>query len=938
MKKSLIYGTAAALAILLAFAACEQATDSDSSTAEVIPSYQSELDGIAIAFADGAPTVYLKNDLHINAGELVIPEGKTLDLTDRGRTALTIDKFEAGGKLVILGNISFGQGNSKDIKMGGSGAYLIARKGYVDANVNIVTDPNSYTADPNKHIVATEDQIIYVAEGLNMADSASWEKVITDQADVSSGDYIAVAYTGAIDETIAINISKYGYGRKLYIIGNVTLRGDIKLNTLPSDTEKYRWAPQSTQSSVRNVAYTDKPSSLAIAGNTIFDGPQAAVGTDGGFTVFGSITTGADREDAPINAAGELAAYVVKIDGGASFVGDVTLVSKALTSNFGNSVSLGGSLTAYGPVVVTALSISNGAAIFKGVTEFKGTSVQIPNINNFIFESDVIISAADKPIDLSGNNSLKSLTYENDYIGSAAVNFVKPVTFKKGVYLDDSSSITTSGDATFMGPVTTKDENAGSFSFGGVTTFMDTVKFGSGGAFASDVLFNKAVVFDGVPREFNGGAVFNDVVTFGTDVDPGEAIFAGSVATVEFKNEIRPFYGVEIMNSPVIFNKPLLVLDRVGSFAANATFNDTVNFGSQAIFNGTRDNKVIFNKAADFTGFGSVGASEVTFNGPVSLNPASDGNANLYFDGKVTYKNGIQGSIVFNAKGASQIASEGGAVKLNNGKIIASGDKVTFTAIDATFTNAGVVVTPSTSGSGAVVFGGTTAFNFPGYTVQGTLAAIAGSFAVSNDEVTLSDYAISTNKDQSKLASFGGAQLSLVLKKNFTLDGVELNLTDGGTVSIAQYSLDQINLNLVGGTNGYVTNVKSAGILRTTASKAVAGGTLVAFTGTAPAGVILANGPQGRYNSKFVTDGGTKIDDAATGTIGVLGGQDITLITGDSEITPFYNAQSSADAAWGFVRSHEAGASGAGGGSIAVFTIVDTPTPTPTPPETPAAN
>jgi hypothetical protein len=961
MKKSLIYGTAAALAILLAFAACEQPTDDDGNSAETIPSYQSDLDGIAIAFADGAPTVYLKNDLHIGKGELVVPEGKTLDLTDRGRTSLTLDRFEAGGKLVILGNITFGQGNNKDVNMGLSGAYLIARKGYVDANVNIVEDPNKYTADPNRHIVVTADQVIYIAEGLNMADSASWEKVITDQTASSTGDYIAVAYSGTVDQTIATNINKYAYGRKLYIIGNVTLTGGIELQTLSSDTGPYRWAPPApVESSTRNIAYGDAPSSLAIAGNAIFEGPDATVGTEKGFTVFGAITTGANRTDTPINKAGLLAAYVANIDGGAAFVGDVHLLSKALTSNLGNSVTFSGGLVAEGAVVVTAVVFldTTKSVVFNGSVEFKGQANEV-DLLNAKFNGPVLISNGVAPVDPTKLGKFAegtTLTYDQDFTISEDKTYETDVTFKKKLHIGSASALNISGNAVFMGPVTS-DMYTTVELVGTSNVFRDTVQFGSLALLSyagtdGAVTFDKAVKFGDITTDGKGTGIliagnidFNSDVTFG---DTGAGSFTSNVEHItSFGGQILPSYNIAKMPASVVFSKEAVFVPAV-TFEGNATFNDTVSFGSNSTFNsGDGGSKAVveFNKAVSFGGivnnFAKATAA-VKFNDRVVLGNGTE--STLYFAGNVTYTNGLQGKIALAPAATGKIGtiSSNDVIRFENGNIAGVGGKITLGSVSATFTNAGLVLEPglaasATGGSQVVNIVGQGLLDFAGYEVKG-----AGSFVALNDPLTLTGSGIKTNTDGSTLR-LDTTGILLNLKNNVALDGVALDLTTGGTIGVYKtsggvYNGGQVTLALRGGTTAYAKGVAQAGIIKlgTDNGESVYGGTIGA-AGTAPAGVILANGAIQHYNGgDFVTNAGEKYvdatDTAPAGSVGMLGPSGTKEIAVEvNKFVPFYDfkdAQSTVDAVWGYVNTNNPGSGAIGAGSIAVFAVnPDAPPP-----------
>jgi hypothetical protein len=909
MKRVFNYGTAVALAIMLAFAACDNSSDDGGgggggyTPGITIPSYQSDLDGIAIAFADGAPEVYLKSDLNIGTGELVIPTGQTLDLTDRGNGAYTVTGFGDEAKMVILGNITFPAGKTIDISA--TNAYIIAP----EAKVSQYVDVDGAATD--KPIKARADQIINVYS-FDLSNYAAWESSITAQATAGKPDtYFAVTYSGPVtNSSVVDNINKYGAGRRLYIIAKdgITFNGPAINITGPK-----QFNPEvGPLGNARNMAFKDGDGSLVIAGQTTFAGDTATVYTVSGFTVLGQLRTGSERKDMTIVSAGPFAAYTAKIDGGEAFEGDVYLMSKALTSSFGRSVEFKGDVTINGPVSFIAVTGATAKKIIlNGPVDFKGTRDQLSNAT-FKLNSDVIISNATNPVDplVLDLTYTQPLVYSENYGTTGAVTFNGPVTFSKAAEFGSASSVFFngggSGSVVFVGPVTTVNAHSGSFSSNAPVTFKDTVAFGSAAYFTNDVTFDKAVTFRDKntvnPRSFAGTvSTFNGTVTFGND---GIATFSNKAPTanVYFKNTIAlyqiPTFDVTNVSFDKYFETGTI------AFFHSATFNETAFFGTQATF-GT---DATFNKSVTFTDFGSLGRGKTTFNGDVALSPGaqSAGGAVMSFDGTVKYTSaGKVITLAPSAEGATPVsikAAPNGALGFVGGNIILPGSSSTVGSLGAKFENGAAITltsSPSGGGSSGVIFNGTSSLVFDNYTIYGQQG---GSLASYQNNIIFTGNKIAAAANKAGSLALHTASVTLNLNDDITLEGVMLDLAGSGAVAVKKgdgdmYPSNNIAITLTGGTlSDTTTGPIAAGIK--TSGNGIVGGTLIAagaMTGI-PYGLVLANGPQnlpsgGYKGGKWVTSAGTVAQAAdAGGTIAKLGDVTVDKLTYTTTFQVLWNS------------------------------------------------
>jgi hypothetical protein len=967
MKRVFNYGTAVALAIMLAFAACDNSSDDGGgggggyTPGITIPSYQSDLDGIAIAFADGAPEAYLKNDLIINKGELVIPPGKTLKLTDyNGSGTNTITGFEDGAKLVILGDIEFPSSHTKDIDIRGVNAYVII---YQDKVSTYIRYGDLTAENMNTHIIANQDQVIHVLN-FSLADPNAWQNAINNQAaQGATNNYLAVTHAGAIDSTISANISKYASGRRVYIID--TGKDGITFNGDPIDIKAIKYPdtlpPINPSVFARNAAFDETDGSLLVAGKVKFEGNTATVSTAGGFTILGGLTTGEGRSSTPINDKGPFAVYVANLDGGARFGEDVHLISKALTSDFGASVTFSGNVEANGPVVFMAAAFngdSGNKAIFNGPVEFRGISSDVKKngLGQFKLNGDVRISRISdetgNPVDpVALDTSFdKHLVYDQPYGTKGVATFNGPVTFNKSVTLEDNGALIFTGTAdngaaiTFMDVLTVKGTPnaagslaAGSLSFGGPVTFKNTATFGSAAYFNDAVTFENTATFTTAPKTFSGNAIFGNV-TF-TNTPP---TFESSAGTEVFFNGTIDNYAVTEMKGDVTFAQIFSSGTTAElQFAGNATFNEKATFTNNAVFGTlsaaipggvpTSDKRKTakFLKSVEF-GSGGTFAGNTIFNDSVILSTASNQLPITFAN--ITYSQNGR-SIVFipeptNSGTLGTIKPEAGGqlLSISNGYLTVAkapaGGTVNLGTVSATFSGgAGLVL----AGSTGLVFTGSGSVNFDAYTIKGE---DAGSLLSSKgyDPVTLTSDGIKA--DSSKFGSLAlSTKFILALKggNNITLDAVNLDLSIGGTINVT--GTGNVAIAISGGTVGKDTGATQvAGGIKPNTAGSISGGTLsygYAYTTSVPWGLILANGPangSGMYTGgKFVTTNGNEEY--------TLGSNDINMITNTSILNLFSTSSTvtGIDNAWTIVGSLGSASSPSGVGSVAVFTTSGAP-------------
>jgi hypothetical protein len=874
MKKSLILGVPAALVLALLFAGCPTEAEEDSDGSGFKGSYQKDVDGIAVAFADGAPVVYLKDNLHLGNDELVVPANRTLDISNN----VTIDQIGANGKIVVVGNITFTNDpkGKYDIELFKSPtAKLIATKAFIDGNVETLADDEAAPVESGKHVKALADQIIPIAD-FNVRDADAWKGYIDAQTGVNS-KYIPVLYAGEIDDVIADNISYYGATRRVYIIGDITITAGIDLtgDAYPGPTPD-----PDGDGNLYNII-PDDDSSLLIGGAVVVKG-NGTVTTTNGFTVLGTLAT-ADK-NITINAGGILIAYIARLDGtGATFKGPVHLIG-SLPSNFGEGSFFYDELTVDGSVIVKSANFVGGDVIFNGPVEFTGDSNSISNSKadgttvTIYLNSTVTFTNTD-PIDLAkfdfSKNAKGTLTYDNVYTNgtTSTITFDLPVTFNnKATFSGSAGAVVFDGGVTFNKNVELNPYTTLSFGTGGATTF------------AKEITLN-----------YVGGGSFGAAVTFNGDAEIKEAAIADFQGKVTARGKLT-------LNSGGIFNAGAQVS---GDFTVPA--GSMLVVGSAAAFS-YGDGAIKIGIGADDVAWGTVSADDV----PLVLK----GGAFNIGAGSLTL-----GTASIDVSGGGRIVFESGtAAAAGTYGLILSGPTETTYIKTGNYTVAGVATKVnllSAAEGGQVVLSKASIGNGGGS--QGILN-LGGSYGV---EMVLLTVSSDTELDGVALDLQGGGSIAIDADADkpvvITLKGgtVDSGLYTGGEGSVALGpAANSIGGIVVGGTASI--GVFGSGIFATNAN-----GFTSAAAGAIPTGYLVS-----MSGKKFATavEGGTYTE--AAGSVGTLGQDQTEYIAGGSlnegpvgslgAFANFYVPVTNAQGAKGIVLNKST-PTGAAGGSVAVF-------------------
>jgi hypothetical protein len=525
MKKSLLFGIPFAMIAMAFFAGCPQSTSDDNPSPSKDPgAYEVTVEDIAIAFADGADKVYLKSDLILGSDEVVIPVGKTLDLS-RG---VTIGGITKGGKIVVAGDIEFPQNtNDYDILLYKYSGHIITSEAFKGKNIEIIVPENGnfIAKDDSKHIKALASQVVNIGVFNNPANESEWTAYVAENPDTP---YMAIQYSGDIGDEGAKNINKYAYGKILYIIGDVKIIAEIDLTK----------APVTNLYNVVNADGSDVDSSLVIGGKVVISGPNATVSTLGGFTVFGTLNTEGSRGDNNyVNKKGPLVAYYLDmVSGGSNFNDTVKLIGK-FPSNFYTNASFRGDFTANGKVIFTKVEFGKGTTvIFNGPVEFRGeegdiitdgATVKVYNSISFLNEDKALAQ-----FDLEDG---ATLTFEKPYDGGSVGVFNSFVTFNSDAKFSNiaalnAGSITFNKGAMFNGNVTFGAGIAGSVG-GGVSPYANnaTITFGKPVTFEQDAFYGSLTTANAWYPGFTGNVVFQGRPTFKKNVSFG----TGGVKTFE---------------------------------------------------------------------------------------------------------------------------------------------------------------------------------------------------------------------------------------------------------------------------------------------------------------------------------------------------------------------------------------------------------------------
>jgi hypothetical protein len=545
MKKSLFFGIPLALTALMLFMGCPQSSNEEDTLGGGEKSaYETDVESIAIAFADGATLVHLREDLAIKANELVIPNQRTLDLARFDVTigGITSSKGEVGKIIVAWDNgIRFG---TKDVELYKSDGILIATPGFIGTNVEyIVKDDDGNPkapSDDTKRIKAWAHQVIPIVS-FGISSNEAWTSYISKYTTDYPGQsvYIPISFAGTIDDTAAKYINYWASGRRLYLIGDVTIMGGIDLTGTPHSVDD----PGVT--SLYN-AIPDGDGSLLISGNVTLDGPNAVVETDAGFTVLGQIvSTGNRGNNNYINKSGPLVAYYIDLpSGGANFGGDVHLIGQS-PSNLYTNATFDKNLNARGKVIITEVTVApSGTLSLYGGVEFKGSADKI-HIKDAALRlaGDIVINNKESPFDyntlaaniIPADGVVPQLIYQQDYADAPkGGSFTIPVTFNKNAKFTLAKTAGTIGfvkSATFNGQATFDPGVSGTFSAADTTAFGLPVELKNvysynaySKGFGGTVLFTAKPTIDmenidfAAPVTFNSGLVLSKGGSFSNSV------------------------------------------------------------------------------------------------------------------------------------------------------------------------------------------------------------------------------------------------------------------------------------------------------------------------------------------------------------------------------------------------------------------------------------
>lgn len=919
MKKSFLYFVPAALILALLFAGCPQEADDDDggSSSGLDGSYGSDLGSIARAFADAdgaAKTVYVTDNVHIGDGELIVPPNGTLDLTDK----VTIDQIGYNAKLVVAGKINLSTDRIYQIRWDSvPSAKIITNTQFITDNIEFVEDKTD-TTPYTKPIVASKAQVLnfITASSSELSTASWWENTITNlnaqTGGIGNSDLIPIVYAGDIGQTIADNLNMYGSGRKVYIIGNVTLNAQIELVGIT------KWTPPQPQpepdepdgpNALFNVI-DDAPGSLVIGGQVKFDGVSSSVSTTGGFTALGPLVTVNDRRSSPVNTGGLVIAYTVRAEsGGAGFVGPVNLIGSQ-PSNFGVSTTFENSFETRGISIFGGVTFG-GSAILNGPVEFASDQVTVKS--SLLLNGPVTFTTGSVPNAIVENPSsfgsgVTLLTFVTDYARSDAST---PLTFSVPVQFDKKATFGT--QAIFNKGVTFNDD--ASFS-GGIALFTGSevlfrksasfVANASGSYSADSVTFEKAVSLGNnmIPEIKSSQVIFKESVTFGT-------------------------VGVSF-TGPVVFGGAVSGLEGDTDFRGGASFAGAVDF--------PQGRNLTFGKALSFNG-GKIILGVETESGTVTVPadyPLSIKDGNLTVAGTLTV-----GS-------ASIDISGGGTIILGtkDGTAILFGTNGANVAV--TTANIGVIKTKNYTITGGTVAGG-------------TLVGLVGTGQATTDTIVLHNESISLgagNSGSQATLIFAGTYNAanqigaptLTATGNIVVDGITLDLS--GETFTAGTAAGTVTANTTG---QVVITLKGTGSVNPTGGSLVTGGKAGAVR---VGGTVLVFGNQvesyGGNTAKAVSDGyivftvngfaeGTNslsYTNSIVGTTGVggsisqlkvNGGQKyITLVggsldagfvtAGSSTFYPIYNAQDAIGIVTSSGGNQKYATVSNTGGSIAVLT------------------
>jgi hypothetical protein len=638
-------------------------------------------------------------------------------------------------------------------------------------------------------------------------------------------------------------MEKYASGRRVYLIGNVTLDAQLVLNATPA------WSPDvpplpdpdpvpdptpDPGPSLFNVI-DDADGSLLIGGQAKFDGAASSVQTAGGLTVLGPLVTVNDRRNSAVTkGTGQLIAYTVRAEsGGAYFEGPVKLISSQ-PSNFGASTTFVSSFETEGRSIFGGITFG-GTASINGPAEFGNKQVT----GNPIYINSTITFTGDTYPDISKfklGDSVPLIAYIVDYdtddldpAPEDEVKFEKPVQFSKnarfGTQAVFEKGVTFDGNAVFSFPAAEK----------GVAYFQ-----------GDEALFRKNVTFNGNAA----GSYSAAKVTFAETVNLGTAMIPEITSAVTFNKDVT--FGTE----GVTFSKPATFAGNVNGLTGDVSFSDVASFGGDV--NGL-DGDTWFAKGASFSG-------GVTF--PAAKQVAFGGEGLKFHGGKIVIEPKISTGTL--------AVPEDADLAVKDGKITVAGT-LTVGSASINVSGGGQIVLGTKPGTGLLfgtrgyaastlngndyVYVETSSYEITGGSVGGgTLVGISGTLTglTNNAEIVLDNSGISIGADSA------GTQASLVFAGTHT--------TTGGAVAAPTLKLsnniviDGVTLDMGGLTDSVITGGKAAI------------GTIAANNG----GVVITLKGTGSVNPT----GGSAVTSGKAGAIRVGG----TVLVFGNQVTTTLNA------------------------------------------------
>jgi hypothetical protein len=534
MKKSFLYVVPAALILALLFAGCPQDSDDDGDSGGVPSTVPvSDLSYIAYAFGEGINTVRAINDISLGKQELVIPEGKTLDLAS---SDVTLGGLDQDSKIIALGTILFSSAQNiaggVDFTKYPNSAKIIAGKDFINNNVWIDYEHGGFEPSDWEYAGITDKPA-----GKPKAEAviwANWEQIVIiepigdfknhtgdDDKPYLYGDYLAIKVTpegiGGIEARL---INEKAKGLNLYLVGDPVIFNSLdRIDIAGSkDMALYKaWKPidpdnpdssQSVTGTQFNMT-TDNGGLLVVAGNA--DVHRGQITAPGGFTVWGVLKNQGESTDTSTYQAittGEtpFTALTTRLKG-ASFGGPVLLLG-SIENTFGPSVKFEKDVKITGPSTFSDATF-NDTSKFNGTIKVKGKGIFGGTVS--FADYGYLKNDTELKVD-AGNEAWKNvfgLNYETynkiNYIGGGFgeldlttidTSGAVPPTFKKNVAFSKPVNIGT--EAVFEKDVTFK---AGA-TFTKKPTFGTVSGNTTGGTSSTTIIKGSAVFEDGA--DFGG--------------------------------------------------------------------------------------------------------------------------------------------------------------------------------------------------------------------------------------------------------------------------------------------------------------------------------------------------------------------------------------------------------------------------------------------------